>query len=74
MHYQTRLKHLHGASSAVGLTVYLNSPGSGIPVRYRFSTQSESDYHGAKVTYTALGIMEAEAFINGYRIGKHSKR
>ena len=49
----------------VGLTLTTYTPGR--ITRYRFSHDIEADYFACKGIYTALGISDAESFLDGYR-------
>jgi hypothetical protein len=63
----TRLAHLEDSCERAGLKVDTWSPGDGV-TRYRFFLANDSqgsDYFGGRGIFTALGLKEAFAFVNG---------
>ena len=63
----TRLAPLEDSCERAGLKVDTWSPGDGV-TRYRFFAAGDplgSDYFGGRGIFTALGLKEAFAFVNG---------
>ena len=63
----SRREHLEDSCERAGLKVDTWSPGDGM-TRYRFFLAGDLqgyDYFGGRGIFTALGIKEAFAFVNG---------
>ena len=60
------VKELSERAEAHGLYIRTWSPGDGV-TRYRFFTSPDNSYFGPESgIYTALGLKEAMAFVEGY--------
>jgi hypothetical protein len=63
----SRFTHLEDSCERAGLKVDTYSPGDGA-TRYRFFLANDpqgADYFGGRGVFTALGLREAFAFVNG---------